>query len=98
MHSDTLANLLDKLVLFANRVIPKIKQHPHAEALWLSRDMLIQRRHWRELCQGVLRLVHSLGLHEACFARDSPRDIDSWPSYDCLLASARRAMRFFGKF
>jgi hypothetical protein len=95
MHSRQIAQLLQSLTSFGERVRTLIRQDPGARSWWLPQDMLIQRRHWLALSRNVMHLIRVLGFHEL---EDTPMPLHPWLDYDVLSAAALEVARIFGPF
>ena len=101
MHSQQVAEALDSLSTFGERVLPIIKQDPDSRDWWLCPELLIDRRHWLRLSRRVMNLVHLLGIdvdREGRNSRRIPAALNPWPDFPKLLASVRRARCVFEEF
>ncbi len=94
MHSEQIAKVLQSLAAFGKRVGSLVLQNPTAQAWWINRDILVQRRHWLALSQSVMNLVRLLGFH--VLDDHAPPPLRPWPDYDMLRAAAMDAARIFG--
>jgi hypothetical protein len=106
MHSQEVAEALNSLSTFGEQVLPIIKRNPDSDDWWLSPDMLIDRRCWRNLSRRVMNLVHLLEIdhHEDANVERLPIAAilnpvsDPEPDFPKLLGAVRRAREVFGDF
>jgi hypothetical protein len=107
MHSQQVAEALDSLSTFGERILSIMKGQPDSRRWWLSPDLLIGRRQWLRLSRRVMNLVHLLGIDVDDDAQDRQNRIAafeitcplrSWPDFPKLLAAIRRARGVFEDF
>ena len=97
LHSDLLAQNMDSLVVFAERILPLIRSDPSARIWHFHEALLIQRRHWKSLARQVMNLVKLLSVaFNADF--DQQVDLDLWPDQERLCDAMLRAQRIYGEF
>jgi hypothetical protein len=97
MHSHEVAEALDSLSTFGERVLPIIERHPESDDWWLSPELLIDRRRWAQLSCRVMSLVHLLGIDCDDTAFET-LPLSPWPDLTKLVAAVRRARGVFGDF
>ena len=100
MHSQTIANVLNALSKFADKVIPLIQRDRTAKLWQISDEILIQKQHWLALARQVMNLLKLLGFDNTRAVLDgsilpwhSP-----WPDFECLLVAVRRARGNYESF
>ena len=100
MHAKEIAEVLDSLTAFAERVVRLIQHDEAACSWWLNRHLAIHRDFWRDLSCRVMTLIKLLGFldldgssHEAPWPPLTP-----WPDVDLLQHAARRAAKIYGPF
>jgi hypothetical protein len=103
MHSDEIAGALDCISTFGKRVQAQIADFPDSEVWTLSLDVVIQRRHWLELCRRVMNIIRLLDFNmnagsKSQGSRQSEACLYSWPAQKILHASLEAAHEIFGTY
>ena len=94
MQSRYLAEILDDLTSFGERVIKRIGGSPMSLLWVISGPILVERRSWVRFCQQMMSLLHSMGMDG--FA--DKLHLDPWPDRERLESSALRARQVFEIF
>lgn len=96
LHSDILSDILEAYASFAKKVVPLILAEPDAQGWFFHKNLLVQRRDWRQLARRVLNLVKLLSVanHNDPSADSRPE----WPHRDRLRSALRRAESAYGAF
>ncbi len=95
MHAADISEALKSLTVFGERVAPLIRKNPADPTWWITRDLLIHRRHWYSLCRNAMNLIRLTGID----ADDHVAPLlHRWPDCDALHVAARAAASIFGHF
>jgi hypothetical protein len=94
---------LDALILFAERLVPIIRDDKDAMQWWFDARLLIQRRHWFRLARQAQMLANLVRLSCAVdLEQEAGQDLGSkagaWPGWDHLQNSAQRVYQIFSTF
>jgi hypothetical protein len=95
MHAADIAKALESLTVFGERVVCLIRKNPAGRTWWITRDLLIHRRHWYSLCLNAMDLIRLTELNTDDHVAPL---LHRWPDGDALQAAARAAANIFGHF
>ena len=95
MHAADIANAIESLTAFGERVAHLTRKYPAARTWWITRDLLIHRRHWLSLCRDAMNLIRLMEIN----ADDHIEPLlHRWPDHSALQAAAHAAANIFGQF
>jgi hypothetical protein len=98
MHAKVIADVLNGLSKFAERVLPKIHQDRAARTWKICNQVLIQRRHWFSFTHDVMNFLNLLGFGDARMNGPLSPWLSPWPDFDFLAEEARRTTKYYSIF
>ena len=97
MQSRYLAEILDDLTSFGERVVKRICESPRSSMWVISGPILAERHSWVRFCQQMMSLLHIMGLGRVGDFSNRMH-LDPWPDRERLESSALRARHVFESF
>jgi hypothetical protein len=86
--SDKIADILESLTAFAQRVSLILNDNHNDRRIALNGNLLMHRRHWRSLSRQVLHLIRQICICEAELRKNTP---ELWPNWNRLQSAAKQA-------
>jgi hypothetical protein len=94
LHSDKIADILESLTAFAQRVSLILNDNHNDRRIALNRHLLMHRRHWRSLSRQVLHLIRQICICEAELRKNTP---ELWPNWSRLQSAAKQAALVYAR-
>ena len=96
MHSKEIAKALISLTTFGKRVRELVQRDPLASEWWFHHDLLVQQRHWKSLCNRMVKVILLMRffISDDSFSVQLPPS-HRWPDREVLVEAVSSAASVF---